>query len=305
MPDNDLQLTFGADAAASPRAWVRPAPPSPTRPKGRGAPQGLVSGDLAEQLKQTLGGVQALAKGLQSADAAGAQQKITEANAKGIEDRARDAQKGLVEDLSASKAVLAAKIAAIQEAAAAGAISASQESAQIARLREQAIQDELDAANRSYQIQQGALDKRLALYAKDSPAFEAVLDKEAALANQYSDEITKIKANALKQQDDAAAADLVKLKQEWDGAVNPLVSSFTSGLMQMAEGTKSFAQEMRSFGQQIHQRLPDPSHHPMIEKWLVEEGQQTAATFLGLTQRATAESVAVSAGQGQAIAQPW
>jgi hypothetical protein len=302
IADNDLQLTFGADASGV--------------TQGVGQASNAIAGfgpkidtlrksfsDLGEQLKQTLAGVQALAKGLQSTDAAAAQQKLTEANAKGLEERARDEQKAVAEQLSVSRAVLGAKVAAIQEAAAAGEIGANQESAQIQRLRDQALQDELDAANRSYQIQQGALAQRLTLYAKDTPAYQAVLEKEAALAEQYSDLITKLKADGLKQQDDARRADLVKLKQEWDGAVNPLVSSFTNGLMQMAEGTKNFAQVMRSMGQQILNDFLSKVVDPMIEKWLWKEGRQTAASLLGVAQRTTAEGVAVSAGQGSALAQ--
>lgn len=231
------------------------------------------------------------------------QQKLTAANTEGIEDRARDDQKAAVDQFAADKAVLGEKIAAVQLAAAEGKISATEEAAQIAGLRQQEVQNQLQAADQVYQIQQAALAKRLSLYAKDSPAYQAVLEQEARLAAQYADQITKIKADALKQQDDARKADLEKFKREWDSAIDPLVSSFTKGLLQMAEGAKSFAQVMSSLGQQILNDFLSKVIDPMIEKWLWKEARQTAATLLGLAQRSSAETVANSAGQGQALAQ--
>ncbi|HLY78215.1 MAG TPA: hypothetical protein VKQ70_02505 [Caulobacteraceae bacterium] len=279
MPDNDLQLLFGADASGVTQGVDQAkAAIAGFGPKVEALSKSF--SELAAQLKTGLGGLQALAKGLQSlnpgvAQAIQDQQKLTEANAKGIADRARDEQKAIADRLGADRAVLAEKISAVQVAAAAGTISAGQEASQIASLRQQEGQDELDAANRSYQIQQGALDQRLALYAKDSAAYENVLDKEAVLAEQYSDQITKIKANALKQQDEARKADFTKMRQEFDAAVSPLVSSFNSGLLKMAEGTQTFAQTMRGLGDAILQdflKIIDK----MVTQWIVGQIMQLA-----------------------------
>jgi phage-related protein len=79
----------------------------------------------------------------------------------------------------------------------------------------------------------------------------ASLDTKKSAEKQTQDELTQANAdgNAKRAQQDRAAAET--FRRTWDSAVRPLVSSFANGLLQMAEGTKSFAQVIRGLGQQI------------------------------------------------------
>jgi hypothetical protein len=300
MPDNDLQLTFGADASGVTEG-VGQAMAAVGDFGQRINALGQSLGALGTQAKKGLEGVQGIATGLQAAGTAGANglasvAKAADTLARGIEERAREAQKGATEQLGADKAVFAEKIAALQLAAEAGQISRTQESAQIAALHQKEIQDQLATADAIYQIQQGALEKKLALHAQGTAAYASILDQEASLAAREIAEVTRLTADGLRQQDNDRRADLAKLKQEWDSAINPLVSSFTSGLLKMAEGTQSFAQTMRTIGGQIANDFVSRVIDPMIEKWLWKEGQQLLATITGAAQKNTATTASLAAG---------
>lgn len=300
MADNDLQLTFGADASGVTEGVDQAV--SAIGDFGQSiATVGQLLANLGMRAKQGLGGMQGVAAGLKAAASAGANglsdvAKAADSLARGIEQRARDAQKSAVEQLGADKAVLAEKIAAIEESAEAGQISRTQESSEIEALHQQEVQDQLAAADKIYQIQQGALQQRLALYKDGSAAYKSVLDREASLAERQVDLITRINADGLRQQDNDRRADLVRLKQEWDSAINPLVASFTSGLLKMAEGTQTFAQTMRALGGQIADDFLTRVIDPMIEKWLWKEGQQLLATITGGAQKNAAMAASLAAG---------
>ena len=188
------------------------------------------------------------------------------------------------------------KIAAIQLSAEAGQIGRDQESAQIAALHRQEMQEQLAALDVTYQSQQSALARQLALEDQGSAAYEAILDRETSLAARHTAEVTRLTADGLRQQDNERRADLARLKQEWDGAVNPVVSAFTSGLLKMAEGTQSFAQTMRAIGGQIASDFVTRVIDPMIERWLWKEGQQLLATITGSAQKNVVTAASLAAG---------
>jgi hypothetical protein len=96
-------------------------------------------------------------------------------------------------------------------------------------------------------------------------------------------------------------------KHTKNGLVDPMVSSFTRGLEQMAEGTKTFGQVLRSLGQTMLNDFISKVINPMIENWIIKEITQTAQTVAGAGQRsaaqATASVVDVAAGKAAAAAQ--
>jgi hypothetical protein len=70
---------------------------------------------------------------------------------------------------------------------------------------------------------------------------------------------------------------LATLKHEWTGFVSPIVSSFNRGLLQMAEGAKSFAQVVRGFGQAVLQDILKVIDKA-VTSWIVGEITKVAAS---------------------------
>jgi hypothetical protein len=151
----------------------------------------------------------------------------------------------------------------------------------------------------------------------DAAAQRDIANQMIALAQQTADKTTRIYADGLTQQERDRLAELQKMKQQWDATVNPLVSSFTSGLLQMAEGTKSFAQVMRSIGQQIVEDFLRNVVDRKVEGWLWSETSQTGATtaqstirkgiqalesLFGITTAKTQAVADITASAGQAFA---
>lgn len=122
-----------------------------------------------------------------------------------------------------------------------------------------------------------------ALLGQESNTQTGIVRQAAAVQIKYYGEIPR-KITA----DNATATEAVR--KQWTAAVNGVVAKFTSGLMQMAEGTKTFAQVMRGIGQLILNDFITKVIDPMIEKWVLKELGLTAATQAGVAQRVGAEA---------------
>jgi hypothetical protein len=83
-------------------------------------------------------------------------------------------------------------------------------------------------------------------------------------------------------------------RRAWDGVVDPLVHTFTSGLVKMAEGTRTFGQVLKSLGQELLNDFITKVIDPMLERWLWKELGQTAATAAGVAQRSAANTAGAS-----------
>jgi hypothetical protein len=154
-----------------------------------------------------------------------------------------------------------------------------------------------------------------AMYGEDSDQYRQALARKADFDRSY----TASQAQSLaaqtaaakaagdkqvaeheRQQHELDAIDQASLKQVqkiWGSIVDPMVSKFTSGLVQMAEGAKSFAQVMRGIGQQLLDDFISKVIDPMIEKWLWKELGQSIATRVGVAERLAAEKT----GQAQSV----
>lgn len=266
MADADLQITFSADAS--------------------GVQQGVAAAaasirSIKPAIADALDGVKsfgvALTEAFKSPDLGGVAKAAARA----------------VDVLAAQKAAIAEQIEALKLKAAVGQISATQMYDQIAALQRRENQDELSANMASYNATMDALKAKFAASQDDLSAQRKIADKMVELAADTAQRTTKINAQGLKQQEADRLASLQKFKQAWNSVVDPLVSGFTSGLMQMAEGTKSFAQVVRGMGQQILNdalRLVDR----MVERWLWGEVAKRAATQTSVTARMTAERAGAS-----------
>lgn len=90
---------------------------------------------------------------------------------------------------------------------------------------------------------------------------------------------------------------------------NAMVSSFTSGLLKMAEGTQTFGQLVRGLGNQMAQNFLKTVVDPMISGWLRGIQAQITATIFGKAKVAAVNSAAAAqnaaidkAGQKKSIA---
>ncbi|HUO12652.1 MAG TPA: hypothetical protein VMU37_07840 [Caulobacteraceae bacterium] len=91
------------------------------------------------------------------------------------------------------------------------------------------------------------------------------------------------------------------------GQVDPMVATFTGGLVKMAEGTKTFGQVLASVGRTMLNDFVSKVINPMIEQWITKEITQTAQTVAGLGTRSAAQATAaisdIAAGKAAAAAQ--
>lgn len=76
----------------------------------------------------------------------------------------------------------------------------------------------------------------------------------------------------------SSVAELKKFQRDWNSAVNPMVSTFTHGLLQMAEGTKTLRQELLIIGQQIANEFVSKVINPMVEGWIWSEATKSGVT---------------------------
>jgi hypothetical protein len=106
----------------------------------------------------------------------------------------------------------------------------------------------------------------------------------------------------------AQAKQLKQLQQSFSRFVDPLVSSFTSGLVKMAEGTESFRQVMLQLARQLLDDFVRNVVDKKIEAWLWSEYEQVAAStrtatlFTAINARETATVVAGQGAQTSAVA---
>jgi hypothetical protein len=92
--------------------------------------------------------------------------------------------------------------------------------------------------------------------------------------------------NAKRDASDAQSARA--MQQRWSQTVTPIVDRFGQGLLQMAEGTKSFGQVMTGVGQQILEKWVQ-NIAKSVSTWLEGEVTKTAASQAGAAQRTAAE----------------
>lgn len=142
---------------------------------------------------------------------------------------------------------------------------------------------------------EAGIDAEIRQYERLTEAVKAEADKQAKIIDDG------VRAEV---QEHTRAVEQMKAAYESFGrVVNPIVSSFTSGMLKMVEGAESFGQMMRNLGQQILNDFISKVIDPMIERWLWKEARQTAASLLGIAQRSTAEAAGATAGNAAALAQ--
>jgi hypothetical protein len=94
------------------------------------------------------------------------------------------------------------------------------------------------------------------------------------------DEEIRAHKEAVRKMEEEQRRALAELKRDFSQIANPLVSSFISGFLRMAEGAQNFATTLRQIGQQI---LNDAVRFTdmIVEKWLWSQTEKVLATERG------------------------
>ena len=226
-------------------------------------------------------------------------------NKQAINDEIADARQATADkiaeintDLANDKRAIAEDERASQDAYRRGEISRRQLYDRMVTLaNEQAAKEQAAAAAvRDLRV---ALDEEIkSRNASNTEAYKRAVDDQAKAYQEFADKVKVSNAElnvALKKADQSAADEF---KAKWDAAVSPMVHSFTSGLLEMARGTRSFAQVMTQMGVQMVNDFVAKVVDPMVERWLWGEAGKTVATVAGTRTRTTAEA----AGHAQGLA---
>jgi hypothetical protein len=88
-----------------------------------------------------------------------------------------------------------------------------------------------------------------------------------------------------------------QFKREWQQSVGSVTRSFAHGLVQMAEGTRSFGRVAASVGNQILMKFADVAARN-VSNWLLSEAAKTASTTVGANTRANIDTVASLRSRG-------
>ena len=205
-------------------------------------------------------------------------QKATQATLKGIEDRTKAQQKAADDDYQIEKIGFSERASLINQEEQSGVISAKQAHEQRLAL----IADETQAERAHLKDVetidlQGLTDKQ-GQYAKDSEAWKALDQQKADVETKFAAEIKLAAAKESQDYFNEWLKSIQQFQQQFHSFVDPIVGGFTSGLEQMIEGTKSFAQVFRGIGQQILDDFIKNVVDKKIESWLAGEAEQTGAS---------------------------
>ncbi|MDR3508435.1 MAG: hypothetical protein P4L64_11105 [Caulobacteraceae bacterium] len=163
---------------------------------------------------------------------------------------------------------------------------------------------EIEAADKVRDAKIAATKAVLLVASKESADYDAALSQLVTAAQEAENAKTAAvnRGTAARAAYDARAAAADKqaaddYRARWDKAINPIVETFTQGLVKMAQGTQTFAGLMKSIGQQILNNFTKLAED-MLKKWLWKEVGQILASKLGIAQRQTAEE----AGHAKSLA---
>jgi hypothetical protein len=189
--------------------------------------------------------------------------------------------------LAEKKKALDQAMKAAEDAAKRGEISRQAEHARLDQLIDDEVRAEQDAASRIASIKMRADAVIMATNDNTTSAYKNALQDWIAAAAAAQAAITKATQDGAAKRRQINQQDADQFKADWDKVVNPVVSTFTSGVVGMLEGTKTFSQVWRGMAQDMLNTWVK-SVESMIERWLWKEAGQTAATLLGVHARTAA-----------------
>ena len=217
---------------------------------------------------------------------------------KGIENRTREEVRGAADDLAILKIGYTDQLAVIDAAEKAGTLKVQDAIAAKAEIRAQEIEAERQALKTRLALQLEGLNEEQALLPQLSDAWQAVEDQKIELTREFWSRLRVLNAQGWAQENSDARAAVAQLQQTWHAALDPMVSSFTSGIVQMAQGMKSFRSvvlgELGLIGQGWLNNI-----NRMVSQWAVGEATKAALSRMSVAQRTAIE--AAGAKEGVAI----
>lgn len=152
---------------------------------------------------------------------------------------------------SLAKSTTEMQVAQAKQALDFGEISQVQYQARVAALHQLDTSSQLIALNDQLAAVQKAHDAEIASGQLTAEALRQQDEKYATDRIAIEDRISEARQQGLRQwaQDSNAAA--LQFKQSFENVTGPVVSSFTGGLLQMAEGERTLQQTLAQIGQQI------------------------------------------------------
>ncbi|HEX4097542.1 MAG TPA: hypothetical protein VHX64_12485, partial [Caulobacteraceae bacterium] len=210
----------------------------------------------------------ATAYGAGSAAAKKALEKLTEAALKSLDAGIAAEKKATADQVADAKSAYEEQAAALRERFQAGELDSRQYYTQLEALQRQQTQAEVDAVNAQVAQEAAATRAKLALADLTTEQRKAILAKQIDDETSATQQIRRLWEGLFKDLSKDQTEQMRAFEQQWNSVVNPLVSSFTSGLTQMAQGTKTFQQVMLQLGQQIVGDFVTHVIDPMIESWL-------------------------------------
>ena len=128
-----------------------------------------------------------------------------------------------------------------------------------------------------------------------SEAWQALEDRKTELTQEFWSRQRVLNAQGWAQENSDARAALAQLQASWHTAIDPMVSSFTNGLVQMAERTKSFRSvvlgELGMIGQAWLTNI-----NKMLSQWAVTEATKIAISRMSVAQRTAIEAAGAAQG---------
>jgi hypothetical protein len=139
-----------------------------------------------------------------------------------------------------------------------------------------ALAQEHSAIDRSF-------DEQLTMYAKDSAAYQSVLDKKAIADQKYTLESMKLSQKVTEDNE-----------KEWTQAFNIIDKNFNSMIQGMMQGTQTMGQMFQRMAQNLVVSMEEAIAKILLN-WLKMELQKTFATMSGNAARVSSDTAAATA----------
>jgi hypothetical protein len=250
---------------------------------------GAAVATVQADLKAAAASAQALSDSMKAAGASSATafSQAAAAAKDGVKQRMQDIQ----DELRLRQEALREQTRDVRQADRDGLISHQQANVQILALTQQEQDAATEAATKvaAERIRADALALQAA--ASDSAQYQRLKKDEQAAVEQAQRAITTAVIAGDRARSAENQRETQQFKQAWDQSVGVVTRDFTQGLVQMAEGTKSFGQVMASIGQQIVTRFAAVTAK-LVSDWLFAETQKTVASSAGAAARTNVEDAA-------------
>lgn len=208
--------------------------------------------------------------------------RAVEQRIKAIAQQSAAAVKGANEDLAATKAALNEQIEAIKATANDNIVTRTTMWSKIEALQNQETAAEVAAAQKELQAKLASAQQIAALKQFDYQSTVDSINAQSAVWVAYYDKLQALASKGMQQQ----IADQKMAVQQMQSTIQPFVNSFDSGMLQMAEGAKSFGQVVRQMGAQMLNAFMSDVVDKMVAHWLAGEILRTTASSMGNAQRA-------------------